>query len=324
MKTIRLGAASLNQTPMDWDGNLGRILAAMDAAREAGVSVLCLPELCVTGYGCEDAFHAEFVHEAAWAQLGKVLPGTKGLVVGLGLPVFHGGALFNTAALACDGELMGLSAKKHLAGDGIHYEPRWFKPWPRGEIDQLDRGSPAVPFGDLCFRCGDIGIGFEICEEAWVPDRPGASLAARGADVILNPSASHFAFGKEETRRRFVAEGSRAFGVAYAYANLLGNEAGRVIYDGTCLVASAGRILAAGPRFGFGDFSLTWADVDVTHNRMARARSASFTPHSAEGRGPVGRAFVFPESRASAQTHPAAMAAWETGPSVKEEEFCRA
>ena len=71
-------------------------------------------------------------------------------------------------------------------------------------------------------------IGFEICRDAWVADRTGAQLAQRGADILLNPSASHFAFAKQQIRERFVLEGSRAFCVSYAYANLLGNEAGRV------------------------------------------------------------------------------------------------
>ena len=53
-----------------------------------------------------------------------------------------------------------------------------------------------------------------------------------GVDIILNPSASHFAFGKQDVRQRFVLEGSRALQVSYIYANLLGNEAGRTIYDG--------------------------------------------------------------------------------------------
>jgi NAD+ synthase (glutamine-hydrolysing) len=322
VKAIRLGAAALNQTPFDWTGNLARIRGAIDAAKAEGVAILCLPEMCLTGYGCEDAFHAEFVHDAAWEKLLELAPATKGIAVGVGLPVFHNGALYNAAALLCDGILMGLSAKKHLAGDGIHYEPRWFKPWEKGAVDALSRGRIRVPFGDLVFKCGEVGVGFEICEEAWVPDRPGASLAARGADVILNPSASHFAFGKEETRRRFVAEGSRAFGAAYCYANLLGNESGRVVYDGTCLVASESRVLAYGRRFGFKDVSLVWADADLTKNRMARARSASFKPLASPDPGLVSRDFSFPEPKAPAPAFP--LAGWESGSSVKEEEFTRA
>ncbi|MBI4348955.1 MAG: NAD+ synthetase [Elusimicrobia bacterium] len=325
MKLIRVGATAVNQTPLDWDGNLGRAVALLERARREGVSIVCLPELCVTGYGCEDAFHAEFVHETAWEYLEKLVPETKGLIVSAGLPVFHDGALFNSAALICDGRLMGLAAKKFLAGDGIHYEPRWFKPWPAGVAAGLARGGRRVPFGDVLFDCGGIRIGFEICEDAWVSNRPGAALAARGVDLILNPSASHFAFGKQETRRRFVAEGSRAFGAAYVYSNLLGNEAGRVIFDGSTLIASEGRIVAAGPRLGYEDSYLAWADVDVSLNRMNRSRTASFTPDLKSGDPSLVRAdFSFPELRPSSVRTSPPPPAWETGPAVKEEEFTRA
>ncbi len=63
MKLIKLAAAVLNQTPLDWRGNAAHILAAIEAARQSGASILCLPELCITGYGCEDAFHGHGVHE---------------------------------------------------------------------------------------------------------------------------------------------------------------------------------------------------------------------------------------------------------------------
>ena len=116
-------------------------------------------------------------------------------------------------------------------------------------------------------------IGFEICRDAWVADRTGARLAQRGADVLLNPSASHFAFAKQQIRERFVLEGSRAFCVSYAYANLLGNEAGRSIYDGGTLIATGGKMLARGPRFSFADWLLTTAVIDVDSTRRAKAES---------------------------------------------------
>ena len=82
------------------------------------------------------------------------------------------------------------------------------------------------PIGDLVFDVGGVRIGFEICEDAWVANRPGTDLALRGVDIICNPSASHFAFGKFAVRQRFVTEGSRAYAVAYLYANLLGQRGG--------------------------------------------------------------------------------------------------
>jgi NAD+ synthase (glutamine-hydrolysing) len=323
MRLLRVGAAALNQTPLDWDGNTARLVACLREARARGVSVLCLPELCTTGYGCEDAFHARGVEEAARRALLELLPETRGLVASIGLPVLHQNALLDAACVVADGRILGFVAKQHLAGDGIHYEPRWFKPWPRGARAELELGGARYPLGDLLFEVGGVRVGLEICEDAWVARRPGADLAAVGVDLILNPSASHFAFGKHAVRERLVTEGSRAFGVTYVYANLLGNEAGRVVYDGDTFVATGGQVVARGKRFSFGDHVLTAAVVDVDATRMSQARTASFTPDFTGGEGAVVRApFDFPALEPAAAVE--AVEAWEERPHVKEEECARA
>jgi NAD+ synthase (glutamine-hydrolysing) len=357
MTHIKTAVVALNQTPLDWDGNLARIRAALTVARGEGASLVCLPELCITGYGCEDAFFSPHTLNRAWQTLTDLLPDTRGMVVALGLPVAHQHALYNTAALVVDGKLAGLVAKQNLAGDGIHYEPRWFKPWPGGVADlyqsggwasspfrkegilpagpttnqttpgwqpesqdRMEGGSP-VPIGDLVFEIGGIRIGFEICEDAWVADRPGARLATRAVDLILNPSASHFAFGKAEIRRRFVAEGSRSFGAAYLYANLLGNEAGRIIYDGQLLIAERGAILAEGKRFSFHDTQVLTATIDPQAARVTKSRITShrpMLPAAADG-GLVRTAFAWPDQRADFTTIKQPL------PDLtKEEEFTRA
>src|SRR5262249_4016430 len=231
VKLIRVGAAVVNQTPLDWSGNVANIRACLAEARDQGVTVLCLPELCITGYGCEDAFAARGVQEAALRALYEIVPATANLVACVGLPLLHTNAIINSVCLLCDGRILGFVGKQHLAGDGVHYETRWFKPWPGGKHAELELDGERFPIGDLYFDVGGLRIGFEICEDAWVARRPGVALAGKGIDILLNPSASHFAFGKREVRERLVLEGSRAFGVTYLYANLLGNEAGRVIYD---------------------------------------------------------------------------------------------
>ncbi|HUY35244.1 MAG TPA: NAD(+) synthase [Pirellulales bacterium] len=322
MKLIQVAAAVLNQTPLDWDGNKARIVAVIDAARAAAVSLLCLPELCVTGYGCEDAFQSPGLQRTAQRVLADLVPATKGMIVSFGLPLLSHHGLFNTACLAADGRILGFTAKRFLAGDGIHYEPRWFKPWPAGHRAEVRLDGQDYPLGDIHFDCGGLKIGFEICEDAWVANRPGSDLALRGVDVILNPSASHFAFGKAEVRHRFVLEGSRAFGVSYVYANLLGNEAGRIVYDGGALIASAGKLLASGSRFSFADFQLTTAAIDVDATRMAQSRSGSFRPNVDGGPDCVEAAFDFPPLEP--QDAPLDMQAWERGPYLKEEEFTRA
>lgn len=329
MKLIKVAAGVLNQTPLAWLENKENILAAIADAKQRDVSVLCLPELCITGYGCEDAFHAPGVHDLAWRMLNEIAPATAasndspGIVVSVGLPVVYAGGIFNTVALLANGTIMGFVAKQHLAGDGIHYEPRWFKAWPEGVQGELEIDGETYPIGDLLFDVGGVRIGFEICEDAWVGQRPGASLAERGADLILNPSASHFAFDKHNVRQRFVLEGSRSFHVTYVYANLIGNEAGRAIYDGDAMIASGGQMLAVGPRLSFRSHLLTDAIVNIETTRMARARTGSFEPEvDGDESDVVSTSFSWPPcqlQRPEVYTEP-----WMEGRSVKEEEFTRA
>jgi NAD+ synthase (glutamine-hydrolysing) len=323
MKLIRVGAAVLNQTPLDWEGNGSRIAAAIAGARDRSVSILCLPELCLTGYGCEDAFPAPGTQREALRLLEEIRPLTKGLIVSAGLPLHFGGGLFNTACLLVDGEVLGFVGKQNLAGEGIHYEPRWFKPWPAGVRSDVTLNDCRYPIGDLIFDVDGVRIGFEICEDAWVAERPGSHLAREAVDVILNPSASHFAFGKHDVRKRFVIEGSRAFSVAYVYANLLGNEAGRAIYDGDAMIAAAGQMLATGPRFSYADWHVTSAAIDLDTIRLGRARTGSFRPSlTGQSERTVTADFTFPALAPEAAAPGAP--AWEQSAWVKEEEFTRA
>jgi len=321
MQLVRVAAATLNQTPLDWVGNQRRLRAVLARARAERVTVLCLPELCLTGYGCEDAFLSQSVHRTAAELLDELVSETQGLVTCFGLPIAVGRSLFNACALAVDGKLVGLVPKQILAGDGIHYEPRWFSAWSSGERTELDWAGQKLPLGDWVFDVGGVRLGFEICEDAWAAERPGVSLAQRGVDIILNPSASHFAFGKHATRRRLVLEASRAFQVSYLYANLLGNEAGRVIYDGDALVSSPEGLLDSTARFSFEEYGLATGTVDITLLRSrAAARQSSRTRPLVDGIFSLG--FEWPKQELARLSLPAS--AVPAPAHQKEEEFTRA
>ncbi|MDH4121080.1 MAG: NAD(+) synthase [Deltaproteobacteria bacterium] len=299
LSRVRVGGAALNQIPLDWTGNRRRIEEATSLAKKQGVQVLCLPELCLTGYGCEDAFHAEWVAAQALDSLLALAPATQGMAVAMGLPLLHQGRLYNTVALVVNGQVAALAAKKVLAGAGVYYEPRWFSPWPAGKTTRIQLPTGPVPLGDVRVNLGELQVAFEICEEAWgrdltqggwrpafpqeqPPDSKGQAPSPQGhapspqndglPDVILNPSASCFALGKHHTVENIVVEGSRQSRGAYVFANLLGNEAGRLIFDGTVLVASGGKLTARGPSFSFQPVTLTTAWVDVRANRLERRR----------------------------------------------------
>lgn len=275
MKALKLTAACINQTPMDWTGNLERIRAAVLEAKAAGSNILCLPELVTTGYGCEDMFLASDICERAEQMLEDILSIAPDMVVAVGLPISYRNSIFNTCAIIFQKQILGVYAKQNLAGDGVHYEQRWFKPWQPDVTAEIELCGQLVTLGDVICEVGGVRIGVEICEDAWVAERPGISLADRGVEIILNPSASHFAFGKQKIRERLVIEGSRAFGVAYVYANLLGNESGRVIFDGGAMISSCGDLLVTEKRFSYRDHTLIHAVVDIELIQNKQASTAS-------------------------------------------------
>ncbi|MEK6248086.1 MAG: NAD(+) synthase, partial [Planctomycetales bacterium] len=107
------------------------------------------------------------------------------------------------------------------------------------------------------------------------------------------------------------------------YANLLGNEAGRAIYDGGTLIASAGKMLAEGRRYSYADIQITSAVIDIDTTRSRRRQTSSYQPNIVEQQTGVIRCdFAFPSVTPSAGL--ASNDSWEMSNSEKEEEFARA
>ncbi|MBO2009627.1 NAD(+) synthase [Hymenobacter negativus] len=260
---MRIAGAALNQIPIDWNNNLRNIKTAIEQAKAAGVELLCLPELCLSGYGCEDLFLSDWMPQAALAHLQTVREWTQGICVVVGVPVRLNHRTYNTAAVLRDGQILGFAAKQFLANDGVHYETRFFVPWLAGEQTTVEWEGETWPLGDLIFEHQGVRFGFEICEDAWRADnvRPACRLMGK-VDLIVNPSASHFAMSKTDVRYQLVMKASRTFDCTYLYANLLGNEAGRIIFDGEILVARNGHLLKRNQLLSFKEVDLEWVDVD--------------------------------------------------------------
>lgn len=268
---MRIGGAALNQTPLDWEGNTLRIASAIKAAQENKISLLCLSELCITGYGCEDMFLHPWVPHKSMEVLSELIPKIKNIGVVMGLPIVYEKKVYNALAFVNDGSLVGFYCKQRLPKDGIHYEPRWFEEWPTNEISKIKFQGQDYPIGHITADFRGKKVGFEICEDAWVADRPALHLK-EDVDIMLNPSASHFAFSKYQRRREIIRSSSAILRCVYVYANQLGNEAGRVIYDGDVLVAQGGQMIATGKRLSYADYSLHSVNVDFENPDASEVR----------------------------------------------------
>lgn len=286
MGKLKIAGATVNQMPLDWQGNFSRITEAISQAKNQGADLVCFPELALTGYGSEDLFLTYWYPKKALDQLQKLLPFCRDIVVAVGLPIRLEDKVYNTVAVIENAEVKGFVAKQFMAIDGVHYEFRWFTPWNAGKKIDFDFAGKKIPFGDLTFHLKGVHYGFEICEDAWRGDvRPGYRLRDRKVDLIFNPSASHFAMGKTLERKELTERSSQLFDCYYCYVNLLGNEAGRMIFDGEIVVTKDGKSLVRNQLLSFEDFQVLTFELENKIQEVAEIKSKEweFTQASALG-----------------------------------------
>ncbi|MDX1958773.1 MAG: NAD(+) synthase [Leptospiraceae bacterium] len=304
MNRIQISTICINTTPLDFKGNLERILNVLKDNASNKASILVFPELAISGYGCEDMFYSPFVWRESLKSLNQILHFTKDKLVVVGLPIFLSPFLYNCIAVILDTKLIGFVTKTNLANTGVHYEKRWFKEggFPltfSPNIFGKELFSSDFYFGNFILETKNLRVGFEICEDSWVIERQASKATLLGSEVILSSGASHFAFGKQEIRKRIFTESSRAHNSVFVYSNLCGNESGRIIFEGGGLITANGEILAEGERLFLSDSNVTSAIVDIDQVHASRAKNFRNNNKKTERLGIVSSEFNFQDKTLS-------------------------
>lgn len=273
MPKIKIAAVTLNTTPLDFLGNYESISKAIGSPEAKNADCIVFPELSISGYGCEDSFYNPFVWTRSEEIIEQLKTRAPNQIVMVGLPVFVDSFLYNCMAVLYGGKVVALVPKLNLANTGVHYERRWF----HSESDFLNKtitfGGNQVPFGHFIFQTQNWNFGVEICEDSWSVNKPATSYSLHGIDVLFSPGASHFAMGKQKTRKQIFTESSRNQCNLQVFTNLTGNESGRIIFEGGAIFASLGNLVKEGPRLAFSPFQVTTYSFDPMEIRAAKARS---------------------------------------------------
>ncbi|KGX69618.1 NH(3)-dependent NAD(+) synthetase [Burkholderia pseudomallei TSV28] len=256
MKT-RIALAQLNVTVGDFAGNVAKIVAAAQAAHDAGAHLLIAPELALSGYPPEDlllrpAFYA--ASDVALAALAAQLKPLAGLAVLVGHPLrAAGGAAassadgnanrpiergaapvdtYNAASLIVGGEVVGTYRKQDLPNTEVFDEKRYF-------------ATDAAPY---VFELNGVRFGVVICEDVW--HASAAQLAkAAGAQVLIVPNGSPYHMNKEAVRIDILRARIRETGLPMVYVNLVGGQDELVFDGGSFVLDGAGELVARMPQF---------------------------------------------------------------------------
>ena len=262
---IKIASSNLNQIPLDWDRNYTNIKTSILKSIKNNVKVLCLPELSITGYGCQDLFFNNWVIEKAKLELIKIQKLCNQITVIVGLPLHYKNKTYNTCCIINNKEIKGFFVKSNLPNDGIHYEKRWFEPWNLGEKKEIFFNGKKVPIGTIQYEYNkDLTIGFEICRDSWDKERPLKYInTSKKHLLILHSNASHYAFHKFNFRKNQVIDSSKKYDCTYISCNLLGNESGKSIFEGDTILAQKGKLLHISKRFSFKNVISNIYDIDL-------------------------------------------------------------
>jgi len=250
MRRLRIAMAQINTTVGDFDGNVKKILGAVDTARTLKADIVTLPELAICGYPPEDLlFKPQFI-QANLQSLKKIVEASAGITVVVGF-VDSDGDIYNAAAVISDRQLIGTYHKIYLPNYGVFDENRYFRA------------------GNECpvYIVNGVGIGINICEDIWYEAGPATVQAYAGAEVIINISASPYHTGKGESREKMIATRASDTVSIFAYNNLIGGQ-DELVFDGHSLVFDElGNLITRGKQF---EEDFVVADLDIESVFRAR------------------------------------------------------
>jgi NAD+ synthase (glutamine-hydrolysing) len=250
---LRLGLAQINPTVGNLADNTAVISRVYVEAAAAGCDVVAFPELAITGYPPEDlVLKPGFIVDNRRAlDMLVASTGSTTLVVGFvdhAEMTVNGVAerlLFNAAAVARDGKLLGIYRKQLLPNYSVFDEERYFVPGPEDQ-----------PTFDVAGQ----RVAVSICEDLWA-EGPVAQQAERGAQLIISINGSPFHREKPEVRRDLVAGRARDNKVVVAYVNQVGGQ-DELVFDGGSLIADARGLIAAQSPFFVDDLLV----VDISND----------------------------------------------------------
>ncbi|MBA2620130.1 MAG: NAD+ synthase [Acidobacteria bacterium] len=231
---MKITIGQINTTNGDIEGNVAKILDAIEKAKTDGSDLIVFPEVATHGYTSFDWFLDKDIIETVEEPLQRIIAATKGITAVVGTVRKTGDAngrrLFNSAAVFNDGKLLGFADKTLLPEYDVFDDPRYFAPSNSRKM----------------FEINGRKIGVVVCEDFWNDKTfwkeriyeidPTDELIMQGADLIVSLNASPYNKGKIKLRCDMVAHRARQQKKPIVFVNLVGGNDG-IIFDGASLIA---------------------------------------------------------------------------------------
>lgn len=276
---IKCAAAGIHIKVADPVYNAEQVLKKLKECVQNNAHVIVFPELCLTGYTCNDLFLQGTLLREAKQQLLHLVEATKGIesLIFVGLPYEMTGKLYNVAAVIQNGKLLALIPKSSIPNYAEFYEGRYFEPGNTTPV-MVSFFGHEVPFGTNVLlqaeEMENLVVGCEICEDLWAPMNLGTRHVLNGATILINLSASNETVGKNTYRTQLVTSTSARLLCGYIYASAGEGESTQdIVFGGHHIIAENGTVLASAKRF---QNDTIYADIDCSRICHERRRMTTF------------------------------------------------
>lgn len=261
--------------------NTRQIESQIALAEGQGVEIIVFPELCITGYTCQDLFLQQMLLESAETAMMMLLDFTRQLdiISIVGLPVVVGDLLLNCAAIIQHGKILGLVPKTYLPNYREFYEKRWFasaQDLRETTVRFAGHRITVTPDPQIFITSEGAQFGVENCEDVWAPAPPSNKLALAGAELIFNLSASDELSGKHTYLKSLLAQQSARTITGYIYSSCgFGESTQDVVFGGNALIYENGSLIAEGERFSL-EPQMRIAQIDIEKLRSERRTNSTY------------------------------------------------
>lgn len=246
---INIIIAQLNLTVGDIEGNIKKIIESInDAELNHNADIIIFPELSISSYPPEDLLFRPSFLDCTREALDEIVNATNNIHVLLGYPCLYEDELYNACSLINNGMILQTYFKQHLPNYGVFDEKRYFR-----------EGTE-----HCLFDINGIKAAISICEDVWVPEFA-QTVAAAGAQVLLNINASPYHKNKLSQREEIVSKQAADSGLYIVYVNLVGGQ-DELVFDGNSMIIdNHGKRIFHAPQFIEGLYSAT-LDLECPNN----------------------------------------------------------
>ena len=276
---VRVAAAIPNVRVADCFYNIDRIEYLIREAESQDVQIISFPELSVTGYTCMDLFAQQTLIRNAEKALVNLVEKTADVSVLsiVGMPLMTENRLVNAAVAFQSGKILGVVPKSYIPNYKEFQEQRWFTSGNELHDDFIIIDGNDYPISKhILFASGNVMVGIEICEDAWVPVPPSSLLCMEGANIIFNLSASNEVIGKHQYRLSLVKQQSARCIAGYVYSGCgFGESTTDLVFSGNAIIAENGSVLELSDRFCL-DEQLIISEIDVDSLMSDRMVNTNF------------------------------------------------